>query len=336
MNYVIRVCGFLVVVALSVSSAALCQTVNDSDALDKPHITTKVPSNVILVKGAWSSASDSVTALPESGNLNHGVFRDKYFGITYPLPPDWIEKYAGPPPSDSGRYVLALMQRPDTYKGDARGNILITAQDMFFTPLPADNALQMVDFSRNHLQADYSLEAKPTHSQIAGRDFAGLAYWSPIAGLHWYVLATEIRCHTVEFVFMNRDQQTLESTVAELNKIRLPQEASSTGGSGGGAVPVCIKDYASGETLLERVDPFFGEQRYNSIPVRIIIDKRGRVKHIHFLSAFPDQAKAISDALRQWRFKPYVRNGQRLEVETGIMFGRTTAPVAPTNDGRGS
>ena len=57
------------------------------------------------------------------------------------------------------------------------------------------------------------------------------------------------------------------------------------------------------------------------IPVRLIIDKQGNVKHIHFLSAFPEQEKVISEALKQWKFKPYEREGQRLEVETGIMFG---------------
>jgi len=69
--------------------------------------------------------------------------------------------------------------------------------------------------------------------------------------------------------------------------------------------------------------------RYNAIPVRIIIDKEGKVKHIHFLSAYPEQEKAITEALKQWKFRPYEKNGQRLEVETGIMFGRPSLPVAP-------
>jgi hypothetical protein len=76
------------------------------------------------------------------------------------------------------------------------------------------------------------------------------------------------------------------------------------------------------------VDPVFTEHRFNAVPVRIIIDKEGKVKHVHFLSAFPDQAKAISDAFKQWRFKPYVRNRQPVEVETGIMFGRSSRPTA--------
>ena len=89
-----------------------------------------------------------------------------------------------------------------------------------------------------------------------------------------------------------------------MNKMSLPTEASPILGNGGDGAPVCIKDYARPENVIERVDPVFTERRFNSIPVRIIIDKDGKVKHIHFLSAFPEQAKSITDALRQWRFKP--------------------------------
>jgi hypothetical protein len=65
--------------------------------------------------------------------------------------------------------------------------------------------------------------------------------------------------------------------------------------------------------------------------VRIIIDKAGKVRHIHFLSAYPEQEKAISDALKQWQFRPYERNGQRFEVETGIMFGAAPPAVLATD-----
>jgi hypothetical protein len=320
-------CASALAFALSVSWPAFGQTgalISGTELIKR-----KVPRNVILVKGAWSSASDSATPVPEGGNLTNNVFHNKYFGISYHLPPDWIEKYTGPPPSDGGRYVLAQLRRPVTYKGDARGNILITAQDMFFTPLPVANALQLVDYTRSHLQADYKLEPGRTEPENAGQQFATLAYWSPVAGLHWSILATEIRCHTVEFVFMNRDRKTLESTVAQASRMKLPREAGASEGTGGGGVPVCIKDYANGGNVIERVDPFFIEQRFNPVPVRIIIDKKGRVKHIHFLSAFPDQVKAISDALSRWKFRPYLRDGHAVEVETGIMFGRAPGIIVP-------
>lgn len=303
-------------------------TRNGGDFSDVVQPASNVPTGVILVKGAWASASDSVTPLPEDGNVTDNVFSDQYFGIRYALPPDWTEKYKGPPPSDTGRYVLAQLSPAATFKGPARGNILISAQDLFFTPLPADNALDLVNYSKNHLQADYKVELPPTQTTVAGRPFTFFAYWSPIAELHWYVLATQIRCHAVQILLTSRDTKLLESLILDLSRMKLPGEASPTAGTGGGDSPVCIKDYARDENVIARVDPVFTQHRFNAVPVRIIIDKDGKVKHIHFLSAFPDQAKAVSDALGQWRFKRYVRNGQPVEVETGIMFGRSPYPRA--------
>ncbi len=99
---------------------------NGGDFAPNPKVLNKVPQGVILVKGAWSSASDSVTPIPEGGSVTNGVFNDQYFGMSYMLPPDWEEKYKGPPPSDSGRYVLAQLRPVDSFRG-ARATFLITS-----------------------------------------------------------------------------------------------------------------------------------------------------------------------------------------------------------------
>jgi hypothetical protein len=289
----------------------------------------KLPTETILVKGAWSSASDSVTPLPEGGRVTNSVYNNPYFGLTYTLSPDWTEKYSGPPPSDAGYYVLAQIGPAETFKGTSRGSVLIAAQDLFFTLMPARNALELINFSKDSLNADYKVEQPPTLVTIASHSFVRFDYGSPVADLHWHILATQIRCHMIQFVFTSRDTKLIESLIQEMNKMSLPSEAGPISGRGGGEVPVCIKDYASGENVLERVDPVFTERKFNPVPVRIIIDKEGKVKHIHFLSAFPDQAKAITDAVLQWRFRPYLRNGKPVEVETGIMFGRAPRPVMP-------
>jgi hypothetical protein len=304
---------------------------NGGDFSSNTEPLTKVPEGVILVKGAWSSASDSVTPRPEDGRVTGNVFSNQYFGITYALPPDWTEKYEGPPPSDSGLYVLAQFRPADTYKGPSRGSILITAQDLFFTQLPTTNARELIHYTNDNLQADYKVEVRPSVLKVAGHAFSFFVYNSPVAQLHWYVLATQIRCHAVELVLTSRDARLLKTTILDMNtKMKLPVEASPTAGTGGGAVPVCIKDYASDENVMARVDPIFAEHRFNPVPVRIIINKEGKVHHIHFLSSFPDQEKAITDALRQWKFRPYLRDGQRMEVETGIMFGRAPYRATPS------
>src|SRR6266568_3778584 len=88
----------------------------------------KIPAGVILVKGATPSASDRVTPLPEGGGIDANAYRNAYFGITWPLPTGWTQKYDGPPPSDSGTYVLAQLEPAPP----ASGVILVTARDLFF------------------------------------------------------------------------------------------------------------------------------------------------------------------------------------------------------------
>jgi hypothetical protein len=320
-----RLLGLLVVVVRSISLLLLSSSLSLSLSLawcqkTEPQ-SRQSPEPEILVRGAWSSASDSTTPVPEGGSVTNNVFRDQYFGMTYTLPLGWTEEYDGPPPSDNGRYVLAEITPADTHKEPIPGSILITAEDMFFTPLPASNALELTSYMKDHLQADYKVELPLGTIKIASHTFHYFGYMSPVAQLHWYVAATEIRCHAVEIVLTSRDTKLLEGLILDMSKMELPAQASPV--AGGGAVPVCIKDYARDENLIARVDPVFTEHRFNPVPVRIIIDKNGKVEHIHFLSAFPDQSKAITDALGQWRFRPYLQGGKPVEVETGIMFGRS-------------
>ena len=170
-----RFSGLLLVLILSVWSGSAWSQDAKSQSHDhgcgdqpvNPGPTKKVPKGVILVKGAWSSASDSVTPLPECGTFTDNVFDNEYFGIKYSLPAGWSEKFKGPPPSDSGRYVLAQIGPSETSQLSNRGNILITAQDLFFTPLPATNAVELINYTKEHLQADYKVESPPAQIKIA-------------------------------------------------------------------------------------------------------------------------------------------------------------------------
>lgn len=275
-----------------------------------------VPAGVILVRGAWSSASGTAMPLPEDGAISDGGYNNAYFGLGYAVGSDWIQRYQGPPPSDSGYYVLAQIESKNA--SPEAGHVLIAAQDLFFSLTPVRDAADLVIQYQRHLSAEYRVERAPVTVRIANRDFVRLDYLSAAAGLHWHVLATEIRCHVVQFIFTGSNPESMKRLIEKMNTMMRPAESD----------PVCIKDFATPETVEEREDPVLSEQRFNPVPVRIVIDKQGRVKHIHFLSAFPDQVKSISSALLEWRFKPYLVEGQPVEVETGLLFGRSTRPSA--------
>jgi len=301
---------------------------NGGDFSDQTHPLTKVPPNTLIVKGAWTASSDSITPVPEGGTLDGNTYSNAYFGLDFTLPVSWTKMYDGPPPSDSGYYSLLQLTPEETAKA-VTGNILITAQDLFFAPSGAKNPQELIRFARDHLQADYRVELEPSQIQLAGRSFIRFDYVAPAAGLHWRVLATQIRCHVVQFIFTSRDPKLLATLVKQAGRMKLPPEAGLTSGSGATTSPECVPDYARDANILERVEPVFTERRFNPVPVRILIDREGKVKHVHLLSAFPDQSRSVIDALQHWRFRPYLRDGAPVEVETGLYFGHVQRQVAP-------
>ncbi len=49
-----------------------------------------------------------------------------------------------------------------------------------------------------------------------------------------------------------------------------------------------------------------------------VIGKDGKVKEVHLLSGQPMLARAAESAVRQWRYRPYMLNGQPVEIDTTI------------------
>lgn len=261
-------------------------------------------AGVILVKGAVPSASDGTTPLPEDGRFEDGSYRNAYFGLTVPLPAGWGEKFKGPPPSDSGSYVLAQLKNET---GTANATIVVSAQDLFFSLLPARSAIETVKLAGERLRAEYKTVRPPAEVRIGGRSFGRFDYMSPVTGLHWVMLTTDVRCHTLQFVFIGPDPKLLDRLVAQMSGLKV---------SGDG--PRCVAGY---DGVTYKIDPVLSDHKYNAIPVRVVIGKDGRVKHVHVVSAFEPQSAAIKESLLQWRFEPYVVDGQPVEVETGMMFG---------------
>lgn len=259
-------------------------------------------------------------AEPEDGTVAGSSYDNKYFALRYPVPLNWTQTVRGAPPSDAGYYVLDLLKRAESPESKLKGTILIAAWDLFFVPRPAKNALELVQDIHKNLPQIYEIEAAPAEVKLAGHAFVRFDYGSSAAQLHWKVLATEIRCHMVEFVFTGQDVGMLEDLVRQMNKLGLPEGADAVSGTGGGPFPVCIKDYASGANVLHKVDPVMVGARFTNVPVRFIVGADGKAHHIHVISASPEQAKSARDALAEWSFKPFMENGAPREVETGILF----------------
>jgi TonB family protein len=81
--------------------------------------------------------------------------------------------------------------------------------------------------------------------------------------------------------------------------------------------------------LLSRVDPVYRPESQighiaGSVVVRIVIDKSGGVSNADYESGRPDLAPAAIEAVKQWKYQPYLLNGgEAIEVETTVEISFT-------------
>ena len=54
------------------------------------------------------------------------------------------------------------------------------------------------------------------------------------------------------------------------------------------------------------------------VALQATIAKDGSVRNVKVLSGSAILARAASDAVRQWKYRPYMLNGQPIEVQTEI------------------
>jgi periplasmic protein TonB len=87
--------------------------------------------------------------------------------------------------------------------------------------------------------------------------------------------------------------------------------------------PVLRSEGVMAGALVHRVDPVYPKialaiHLSGTVRLRAIIGTDGTVQNLEVLSGSPILARAGVDAVRQWRYRPTLLNGQPVEVETYI------------------
>lgn len=82
--------------------------------------------------------------------------------------------------------------------------------------------------------------------------------------------------------------------------------------------------------LIHRVQPEYPQlarqaRIQGTVVLRAIISRDGRIENLLVLTGHPMLVPAAIDAVRQWRYRPYVLNDQPVEVETQITVNFTLA-----------
>lgn len=82
--------------------------------------------------------------------------------------------------------------------------------------------------------------------------------------------------------------------------------------------------------LILKVNPIYpalarSARVQGEVILQAVIGKDGRIENLHAVSGPPMLVKAALEAVQQWCYRPYMLNGEAVEVETQITVRFTTS-----------
>lgn len=117
-----------------------------------------------------------------------------------------------------------------------------------------------------------------------------------------------------------------------------PASAQSGDGAAGKPIgPVHISSGVMAGQILTKVPPAWPEGVPGVITLHIIIRKDGTVGSVDVLSGKPEFAAAAIEAVKQWTYRPYLLNGEPMEVDTTVTLDvQSNAASGATDSGPAS
>ena len=75
--------------------------------------------------------------------------------------------------------------------------------------------------------------------------------------------------------------------------------------------------------LIHKVEPVYPQlaraaRIQGAVELQAVISKDGRIERLQVLRGHPMLVKAAVEAVQQWRYRPYILNGEPVEVETHV------------------
>jgi TonB family protein len=99
----------------------------------------------------------------------------------------------------------------------------------------------------------------------------------------------------------------------------------------GNATRVRVSAGVSQGLVLTKVQPQYPQDARDQhiqgvVVLKVIVDKEGNVSNIQLISGHPHLAPAALEAVKQWKYRPYLLNGNPVEVDTQVQVNFTLMP----------
>jgi len=304
------------------------------------------------------SNGSSPTLAYEDGSITNNVYTNECLGISLPIPDGWLLNKQLVVADGKARHMpggeLALLVL-DHHKEGAFGNrIAVTAHDANGSVLSVRDFISNNAHRQVNLDPEHREILKDTYSvDYGGKHFSRADYKQSLpngGALYQSFVYTKFRGYFIGETLVAASPEELDQAANSLQHIAFQDDEqnpkcvmrgddSSNSGIIVGVISsksntpqptsglpqrVRISQDVSKSLLIKKVPaqyPPLAQQAQiqGRVALDVVINKEGHVQDIMLISGHPMLAPAAINAVKQWEYKPYLVNGQPVEVETQVV-----------------
>lgn len=290
-----------------------------------------------LVYSQQSGTSPEVKLRYETGKIAQGLYSNECLGLSFPLPPAWqlntkVVGEDGTAQHIAGGIALLVLFQQSANSGantfalmaDEASTQTESAQD--FVSNYARLQINAKPSEREFIREPYAVDYGEGHFFRA--DFKQL-FPSTNATLFVSPILTKFRGYFVGAVVVARSVEEVNQAADLLLHLSFQQDqvdprcVMSTHDFSIGQRVRISKDVQKG-LLIKKVPPDYPEiarqaRVQGSVVMHAVIDKNGNIQDLKLISGHAMLAPAAMKAVKDWKYRPYLLQGQPMEVETEIV-----------------
>ena len=301
-------------------------------------------ASMMAVAQTAPTAPPTPSANPTEGRVVDQAYINSFIGFSYPLPEGFYDNtgeslasHAGESPN--GIFYLLVADRSTT--GRSRNRVLLVAEDArHYQPGFAvkDYVAKMAGALSGHGLAA-SAELSPV--QFGSQEFYRTDFHQDANGVVLYkaFVATLVHGYFLSWTFTTTSQPQVDELVDSLQKLTFATGEAVPPGANPAAVPpaaspaqlptsehpkrVRVSEKVSQTLLIKSVNPRYpagalSARIQGSVILQAIISREGDVTEVKLVSGHPMLVPSAIDAVKRWKYKPYLLNGEPVEVETQV------------------
>jgi TonB family protein len=269
---------------------------------------------------------------PPLGTFDDGNYVNEFLDLYYPLSRDWVREtdlmrknYSAEGLSTGIYVLLAAVHIPEhTAPPEADSSFVLSAIER-----SADSSTQTCDLYlqrlASELQSKKEAQQKGDRSDfsVAGHNFRRADFEFRHGPGHHAIICTQVKDYLLQWNVAGFSKSAVQAAVSTIDSVTAVPAVPAPRPPKYGPTYVQISSGVTQGLILKKVPPIYPEAaRYGhiqgTVDLHAVINKTGDVVDLEVIDGPIELVVSAVNAVRQWKYRPYILKGEPVEVDTTI------------------